>query len=67
MPDQQPQDVPFPGADKPDVEAERIIPPEQAPMDDAAGGPQAEDADAPIEHDETSGTSTGDLSVQGGE
>lgn len=67
MTDQQPQDAPFPGADDANVEAEHVMPPEQAPMDDAAGGPQAEDGDVPFEDDETRDTSTGDLSVQGGE
>lgn len=33
------------------AEAEEIIPPEQPPMDDAAGGPQAEDPDAPVDDD----------------
>ena len=31
------------------TEAETIRPPEQPPMDDAAGGPQAEDPNAPVE------------------
>lgn len=39
MANQVPQGAPFPGADDVDAAAEGIIPPEQAPMDDAAGGP----------------------------
>ena len=40
--------------------SEGVLPPEQAPMDDAASGPDA-DYEQPIER-----TSTDDLSVQGG-
>lgn len=32
---------------------EQIIPPEQPPMDDAAGGPQAEDLDVPVDDEAT--------------
>ena len=42
---------PFPGADATDAPAGQIISPEQAPMDDAAGGPQAEDPDGPVDDD----------------
>lgn len=45
-----------------DVAIEQIIPPEQPPMDDAAGGPAAD-----VEDDEIDDISTGELSVQGGE
>lgn len=50
-----------PQPDAADAAIEQIIPPEQPPMDDAAGGPTV-DPD-----DDTLDTSTGDLSVQGGE
>lgn len=50
-----------PQPDTADTAVEQIIPPEQPPMDDAAGGPTV-DPD-----DDTFDTSTGDLSVQGGE
>lgn len=36
-------------ADEADTEAETIIPPEQPPMDDAAGGPQAADPNGPVD------------------
>lgn len=50
------------GIDDADTAVERIIPPEQPPMDDAAGGPTVDP-----EADEIPDTSTDDLSVQGGE
>ncbi|MGY2733890.1 hypothetical protein [Sphingomonas sp. UYP23] len=49
-------------ADAIDVSIEQIIPPEQPPMDDAAGGPTAD-----VKNDQMDDVSTGDLSVQGGE
>lgn len=45
-------------ADADDTAIEEIIPPEQPPMDDAAGGP---------ENDQMDDVATDDLSVQGGE
>ncbi len=33
------------------ADAEGIMPPEQPPMDDAAGGPQAVDHEAPVDDD----------------
>lgn len=62
MPDDPSQPVPDPT----DAAVERIIPPEQPPMDDAAGGPAAsreQDADG----DAIEEVSTDDLSVQGGD
>lgn len=47
--------------DATDAAVEQIIPPEQPPMDDAAGGPTI-DPD-----DDTLDTSSDDLSVQSGE
>jgi hypothetical protein len=49
-------------ADATDVSIEQIIPPEQPPMDDAAGGPTAD-----VGNDQVDDVSTYDLSVQGGE
>jgi hypothetical protein len=46
---------------EPSTDAEQIIPPEQPPMDEAAGGPQADKSE------KLEDTSTDDLSVQGGE
>lgn len=48
--------------DDADATASQILPPEQAPMDDAAGGPSVNSED-----DEMPDTPTEDLSVQGGE
>jgi hypothetical protein len=45
---------------------EQLIPPEQPPMDDAAGGPQAE-RDRGASDPGTGDTSVDDLSVQGGD
>ena len=42
------------------IDLEQVLPPEQPPMDDAAGGPDV--ADETIDQ-----TSTDDLSVQGGD
>ena len=55
----------LPTAGEPDG-ADQIIPPSAPPMDDAAGGPQAEDAEKSVD-DDTDATSTDDLTVQGGE
>lgn len=63
-PDSAPSDSPVDPATN--DAAESIIPPEQAPMDDAAGGHQAEDSNVPID-DEVGDTPTDDLTVQGGE
>lgn len=52
--------------DATDTAIERIIPPEQAPMDDAAGGPTVDPDDDTLDSD-TLGVSTDDLTVQGGE
>ncbi len=49
-------------ADATDVSIEQIIPPEQPPMDDAAGGPTVD-----VENDQSDEVSADDLSVQGGE
>lgn len=48
--------------DAADTAIEQIIPPEQPPMDDAAGGPSVD-----IEDDKMDDVSVDDLSVQGGE
>lgn len=58
--DSQPESLPE--ADATDTAIEQIIPPEQPPMDDAAGGPQVD-----IEQDDMDDVSVDDLSVQGGE
>jgi hypothetical protein len=42
-----------------------VLPPEQPPMDDDAGGPDADQSDADFEKS-IKETSTDDLSVQGG-
>ncbi len=62
MTDQRDQPDALPDADKPDTAVEQIIPPEQPPMDDAAGGPSVDPDDDTLDE-----TSTDDLSVQGGE
>lgn len=62
MPDDRSQPDALPVADDTDTAVEQIIPPEQPPMDDAAGGPTIDPED-----DEMPDTSTDDLSVQGGE
>lgn len=51
-----------PEANAPDTAIEQIIPPEQPPMDDAAGGPTVDPDDDTLDE-----TSTDDLTVQGGE
>ena len=56
----------LPDAVDPATEVENIIPPEQAPMDDAAGGPQADAPDSPVDEG-TDDTDVDDLGVQGGE
>ena len=56
----------LPDAIDPATEVENIIPPEQVPMDDAAGGPQADAPDGPVDEG-TDDTDVDDLSVQGGE
>lgn len=62
MTDDRTQPDALPDADATDTAVEQIIPPEQPPMDDAAGGPGVDPED-----DEMPDTSTDDLSVQGGE
>jgi hypothetical protein len=59
----EPRDQPdaLPDADATDADVEQIIPPEQPPMDDAAGGPTV---DVEAEDDENG---PDDLTVQGGE
>lgn len=52
----------LPQTDPADSAIEQIIPPEQPPMDDAAGGPQVD-----VEQDDMDDVSVDDLSVQGGE
>jgi hypothetical protein len=48
--------------DATDASIEQIIPPEQPPMDDAAGGPTVD-----VENDQMDDELTEDRSVQGGE
>ena len=62
MPDDRDQSDALPDADATDTAVEHIIPPEQPPMDDAAGGPSVDPDDDTFEE-----PSTDDLSVQGGE
>lgn len=66
-----------PAADATDVAVEQIIPPEQPPMDDAAGGPAApRESDRPepaasgdgeSDAEDIDAVSTDDLTVQGGD
>jgi hypothetical protein len=46
--------APFPGSEEIDGAAEHIIPPEQPPMDDAAGGPQGDAVEQPADEVEPS-------------
>ena len=62
MHDDHDQPDALPDADATDTAVEQIIPPEQPPMDDAAGGPTVD-----LDDDTFEETSTDDLSVQGGE
>lgn len=48
MPDGTPHAGNDGSAGAPGGAAANVLPPEQPPMDDAAGGPQAEDTDAPL-------------------
>lgn len=51
-----------PAPDATDTAIERIIPPEQPPMDDAAGGPTVDSEDNGVDD-----VATDDLTVQGGD
>lgn len=51
----------LPDADRADVAVEQIVPPEQPPMDDAAGGPSVETTEKGPDDDADA------LQVQGGE
>lgn len=62
MPDDHDQPDALPETDATDTAVEQIIPPEQPPMDDAAGGPSID-----TKNDNFENTSIDDLTVQGGE